>query len=451
MEHKRSIEKIEQSAVKLTVTIPDSEVRGAYDSLLQKYGRTAQIKGFRKGKVPRDVLERKFGEAFRVETLQELIESSISQAIEEIDEKPLPYSRPELLDENLDLDPEKELVFSVKYDVFPEITVGEYTGFEIEEPQVKITKADETRELDRLREQNALVIDKEEGAAEEGDIVTVSMDEVDENDAPLDGTHQDEVVINIGHAHNLYHIDTEILGMNVGDTKTIEKEYPDDFEHEEIAGTSKRILVVCKQIKQRDVPELDDEFAQDINDDFETLEDLRKDVRKRLDDTAAARVRARKVEQLVEKVIAGASVEIPESMALAELESSWQQLSQQYRVAPEQLEQILTAQGSSKETVMAEWRPSAKERLRRSLVTSKLLELESIEVSDEDAEEQIREDARSRNADEEKILEYYKSQGMLSYVKQDISEKRLFDSLLERCTIKKGPKLSYVDVVEENS
>lgn len=450
MVQQKSVEKVERSAVKLTVTVPGDEVQTAYDELVAKYGKSAQIKGFRKGKVPRNVLERKFGEAFRAETLQDLIEKSISQVIEEIDEKPLPYARPTLLDEDLSLEPGKELTFSVQYDVFPEIVLGEYKGLEIEEPQVKITKEDEDRELENLRMQNALVIEKEDGTVAEGDIVTVTMEEVDEQDEPIDGTRQEDLVMTIGEAHNLYHIDTELVGLTKDEPKIIEKSYAEDFEHSEIAGTTKRLRVVATVIKERDVPDLDDEFAQDINDDFETLDDLRKDVKKRLQDTVDARVRTKKIDQLLEQVLASSTIEIPETMAQTDLEANWQNMAQQYRLTPEQLEQVLASQGNTKEAILEEWRPAAEERLKRSLITNKLLELENVEVSDEEAEQQIRDDAESRNADAEKILEYYKSQGMLSYVKQDLAEKKLFDTILAECTIKKGPKLKYVDVAEEN-
>jgi trigger factor len=445
-----SVEKVERSAVKLTVTIPGKEVQEAYDETVKKYGTSAQIKGFGKGKVPRDVLERKFGEAFRAETLQNLSESSVAEAIESVDEKPLPYARPTLLDDDLELEPGKKIAFSVQYDVFPEITLGEYKGLTIEEPQVKITKDDEARELEELRQQNALVVEKDDGAAAAGDIITVTFEELGENDAPVDGTRQEDLVLTLGSAHNLYHIDEELVGIAKDESRIIEKEFPEDFTHSEIAGTSKRIRATCTLIKERDVPDLDDEFAQDINDEFETLDDLRKDLRKKLEENAAARIRRRKIDALMEQIVAGSTVEIPETMALTELELSWQNLAQQYRATPEQMEQLLASQGSSKRTIFGEWRPAAEERLRRSLITSKLIELEGIEATEEEAEAQIREDAEKRNADAERILEYYKAQGMLSHVQQEIVERRLFDLIFEASTIKKGPKLSYVDVVAEN-
>lgn len=452
MVQERQIEKQENSSVKLTMTVSAEEVRKAYDELVKKYRKDAQIKGFRKGKVPKEVLERKFGDSFRAETLQNVIEAALQESIQEVDEseRPLPYARPSLVDEELDLDPDAELTFSVTYDVFPEAKLGEYKGLEITEPQVKITKKDEDQELENMRQQNALVIEKDEGAVQEGEIVTINYEEVDEDDNAVDGTRREDYVFTVGSGHNLYHLDTEVVGMEKDETRIIEKEYPEDFEHEELAGQKKRLRVTVTLIKQRDLPDLDDEFAQDISDDFETLDDLRKDVRQRLEKTAADRIRGQKVDQLMEKVVESSEIEVPASMVETELENSWRNLAQQYQVSPEQMDQLLAMQGQTREAIFSDWRPAAIERLKRSLLVQKMIESEQIEVSEEDAEAQIRSDAEERKADPEQILEYYKKNGMLSYVQQEIAERRMFDAVLEASTIKKGDKISYVDLVGEN-
>ncbi len=448
----KQIEKQEQSSVKLTMTVSADEVRKAYDELVKKYSKDAQIKGFRKGKVPKNILERKFGESFRAETLQNIIEQALQESITDVDEtqRPLPYAQPTLLDETLELDPDRELTFSVAYDVFPEVQVGTYKGLEIKEPQVKVTKKDVERELDQMREQNALVIEKEDGAVAEGDIVTMNYEEVDEDGNPVPQTQREDYTFTVGSGHNLYHLDTEVVGMTRDEEKIFDKEFPEDFEHEEIAGTKKRIKVTITQIKQRDVPELDDDFAQDISDDFETLDDLKKDVQERLEKTAAERIRGRKIDQLMEQVVADSEVDVPASMVDTELENSWRNLSQQYRVTPEQLDQLLNMQGKTRDSIFEEWRPAAIERLKRSLLVQKMIETESIEVSEEDAEEEIRSEAKERNADADQVLEYYKKNGMLSYVQQEIAERRMFDAVLETCTVKKGDKVEYLDLVGGN-
>jgi trigger factor len=444
------IETLEKSAVKLTITVPSAEVSSAYEDLVRKYAKTAQIKGFRKGKVPRDILERKFGEAFRAETLQDLVEKGVQEAIEQVETKPLPYAAPSLVDEELDLDTASDLTFSVTYDVYPEFTVGEYRGLEITEAQVKIGKADEDRELEEMRQKNALVIDKEEGVVAAGDLVTVNFEEVDAEGTPVEGTRREDVSFTIGDGHNYYHLDSELIGFKVDEPQVVEKNYPEDFEHGELAGSTRRLQVTVTRVRVRDVPELDDEFAQDISEEFETLEDLRKDVKKRLEQTAESRIRARKIEQLLEQIATATPVEIPVSMVETELQQSWYNLAQQYRVTTEQLEQLLTMQGKTRDEIFDEWRPAAEERIKRSLIVQKMIEIEGIEVSEEDAEAEVRKDAEERSADPEQILEYYRNQGMLSYLQNEIAERRLFDAVLESAKIKKGEKIAYVDLIGEN-
>ena len=444
------IEKIENSAVKLTVTIPSSEVKTAYDDLVKRYSKDAQVKGFRKGKVPRDILERKFGEAFRAETLQDVVEKGLGEAIGTVEQKPLPYARPSLVDEDLELVMDQDLTFSVTYDVFPEVELGTYKGLEVTAPQVKITKADEDKDIEDLRQQNALVIDKEDGTVAEGDLVTMNYEEVDENDQAVNETRREDFTFTVGEGHNLYHLDTEVVGMKNQETRIIEKEFPEDFDHDEVAGTTKRIRVEITRVRQRDLPDLDDEFAQDISDDFESLDDLRKDVRSKLEKNLESRIRSRKIDDLMRQVVEGSSVEVPASMVDTELQQSWQNLSQQYRVTPEQLDQLLSMQGQTRDQIFEEWRPAAIERLKRSLLVQKMIEEEKIEVSEDDAEAEIRKDAEERSADPEQIIEYYKSQGMLSYVQQEIAERRMFDTVLEETKVKKGEKLAYVDLLGEN-
>lgn len=450
MVEEKTIEKLEDSAVKLSITVPQSHVRNAYDELVKKYAGTAQIKGFRKGKVPRNILERKFGEGFRAETLQNVIEEALGEVFKEIDERPLPYAQPSLVDEDLELNPDEPLAFSVTYDVFPDVTIGPYEGLTITEPKVKITKKDEDQEIENLRQQNALVIEKDDGTIENGDIVTLSYVEIDDDDTAVEGTERNDYTYTVGEAHNFYHLDTEVLGMKSGESKVIDKSYPDDFEHEELRGQKKRLKVDIAVVKQRDVPALDDEFAQDVSDEFETLDDLRKDVKKRLKNNAEQRKRAKKIDDLVNQVVAASEIPIPKAMIATELEQSWRGLAEQYRATPEQLEQLLSMQGKTRDEIFDEWAPSARERLKRSLLVQKLIEKEEIEISDEEAETQIREDAAERKADAEQILEYYRNNNMLSYVKQELAERKLFDRLLGKNTVKSGDSVSYMDLMNEN-
>lgn len=447
----KQIEKLEQSARKLTITVGKEELKRQYDQLITKYAKSAQIPGFRKGKVPANILERKFGESLRAETLGNVVEEALRESFETLEEKPLPYSHPELVEE---LDHERgldeDLTFAVTFDVYPEVQIGAYDKLTVKEAVIPVTDEDVARELEKMRQQNALVVDKEDGAVAEGNVVTVSFFEVGEDGNPVAGTERQDVTMTVGESHNVYHIDEELVGMAKGETKVFTKEYAEDFEHPELAGKTKQVSFHVSAIKERDVPELDDDFAQDVSDDFETLDDLKADVRSRLEKNAAAAVRNRSVEQIMEHVVAATTLELPRTMIAMELESAWRNLLQQYRATDEQLRALLQMQGQTREQLFEQWTPDAQRRLTRTLVVQKLIELEKIEVSDEDAEAEVRREAEERKADATQILEYYKSHNMLDYVKQELAERTLFDGLLGRATIEPGETIAYVDALGQN-
>ena len=445
----KKVERLENASVRLTITVEQEKLQEQYKELLGKYAKSAQIKGFRKGHVPTGVLERKFGESIQFEASQQVVEDSLRAAFDEIEEKPLPYSQPTLEGE-LDFDVTKDLTYAVVYDIYPDINLGEYKGLQIEVPQVSVKKEDEERELNALREQNAVVIDKDGGKVEEGNIVTVDYGEVDDEGNEIEDTKREDFVFTQGSGYNLYKIDDDVLGMADGEDKLVDKEYPEDFENSELAGTKKKLKITLKAIKERQVPEADDDLAQDISDEYETLDDLKKNIKDRLDRTLDSRLRQIKVNNLVEKVVEGATIDVPESMVAAELENSWQNFVQQFRATEEQVLGLLQGQDRTKETLMDEWREGAVTRIRGQLAVQKMLELEEIEATDEEVDADLDRQAEQGGASKEQIKQYYESQNMTDYLKREVRERKLFDALLEDTKTKKGEKMSYVDLIGGN-
>ncbi len=449
MVKEKSVEHLPNAAVKLTVTVGQDDVRGQYVELLSDYAKTAQVKGFRKGHVPPDVLERKFGESIKFEASQKVLEESLKEVFDEIEEKPLPYSQPSL-DGELEFDLEKDFTYAVKYDVFPEIKLGEYKELEIEAPQVSVTKEDEERELSALQEQNAIVMDKDEGEVDAGNVVTVDYVELDDDGNEVADTKREDFVFTQGSGYNLYKIDDDVVGMKIGEEKTIDKEFPDDFENQDLAGTKKKLKIHVKTIKERQLPELDDELAQDISDKYETLDDLKKDIRKRLDDTVSSRLRQIKVNALIERISDASEVPVPESMVAAELENSWRNFLQQFGGQEEQVLRMLQAQNRSKEDVLADWREGAADRIKSQLIVQKLTEEEKTEVTDEEVEAELQSQAESGSVTAEQAREYYERNNMMDYLRRELRERKTLDALLGQCKIKKGKKISFLDLLQRN-
>jgi trigger factor len=238
--------------------------------------------------------------------------------------------------------------------------------------------------------------------------------------------------------------------MAPGEEKKVEKSFDDDFENKDLAGTTKKLAVVVKAIKQRQLPEIDDELAQDISDKYETLDDLKKDIRKRLDDTVAARLREHKVGALVDAIVEASDVPVPESMVAAELDSAWQNFVGQFGGREEQVLTMLQTQDRSREDVYADWRPGAVNRIKGQLVVQKLIELEDISVDDTDIDADLERQAESGSVTRDQAREYYEKNNMMDYLRREIRERKLFDGLIEGSKIKKGKKLSFLDLLQRN-
>jgi trigger factor len=450
----RDIAHLEHSAVQLTLTVGASDLRKQYDELIAGYAKNIQLPGFRKGKVPKDVLERKFGASLKGEALGKIMEKSVQEAFEAedfpADARPMPYSTPSVKEEPA-LDFDTDLTFSVVYDVFPVFALGPHKGLEIEAPAVDIGAEDLNRELEQVRERNAVVLDKDEAApTANGDVVTVSYCELDEAASAIPGTERQDFVFTVGSGYNIYKFDEDIIGMKKGESRDLAKTYGADFSDADLAGKSKRIRVTLQQLKEKKLPDLDDDLAQDVNEKYKTLADLKADLKANLEKTAEARLREMKVNSLLEKIAEATTVSVPESMVRIELESRWRNLARRFNASPEQLLKNLETTGKTYEGLLEEWKPDVEKALKSRLVVDALIKEYAVEASDEDVEKEFHTMAASMNMGVEEIKKHYEQENMKSYMKEDIKERKLFDLLLGESKIKKGKKMKYLDLVGNN-
>jgi trigger factor len=450
----KEITPLEHSSVKLTLTVGKEDLRSEYDALLGKYSKTLQIPGFRKGKAPKEVLIRKFGDALKGEALGTIIEKAITQVFDDESlartERPLPYSTPQVQDEP-ELDLEQDLTFSVVYDVLPRVAIGQWKGLEAEVPDVAVTGEDIDRELEEIRERNAFVLDRDEGAAAEKDnVVTVDYREIGEDGAVIPGSERQDFVFTLGSGYNIYKFDDEITGMKKGESKDIEKTYPADFSDAELAGTTKKIRVSLTALKEKKLPELDDDLAQDVDEKFQTLEDLKNNIRERLTKNLDRRLREIKVSNLLEKIVEKTPVDVPESMIRIELESRWRSLARRFGTSVDEVVKIMEKSGKGLEEIMDGWRPDAVKALHSRLIVETLMEDQGISASDEELERELETYAQESGTGIEEVKKYYEQEHAMDYLREDIREKKLFDLLLAENTIKLGKKENYLDILGNN-
>ena len=442
----KNVEKLENSAVKLSLTVGKEHAAKEYSDLLSKYSKEVQIKGFRKGKVPASVLERKFGEGIRQEAAANLMDKALKAALEEVEEKPLGYDYPEVQGEPV-LNPEEDFSFELVYDTFPEVKFGEYKGIEIEEKQVKILKKHENAELEKIQEQNSVVMDKEDETVAKDNIVTIDYCEMEGKEEKED-TKREDFVFTVGSGYNLYKLDKNITGMKKGEEKVITKKYKEDFENKDLAGRSVKIKVSIKAVKEKQLPELDDELAQDVNEKFETLDDLRKDLKSQLKEKAEGKIKGEKLESLIDKLVESSEIALPESMIKAEQENNWRNFLQQSGTQEEQMLQFLEMQGQTKEQMLENWKENSIKSLKSQLIFNKIIEDEKIEVSDDEMEEEIKKQAEMYNMPVEDLKKSFGEAGLKEYLSNDIKQKKVADFLLDSAKItKSAEKVDYDDLM----
>jgi trigger factor len=450
----KEIKRLEHSALELIITVGKADVRSEYDDLIRQYGKTLQIPGFRKGKVPRDVMLKKFGDSFKGETLGKLVETAITKVFEDesfpAESRPLPYSSPQLKEDGkeLELDLDRDLVFSVVYDVLPQVTVGPWKGLEIEVPDARLEDEDLNRELEILRERNAIVLDRDDGAeAAQGDVVTVNYAEISDAGEIVPKTERQDFVFTLGSGYNIFKFDDEITGMKKGETREIEKSYPEDFMDKDLAGKTKKIRVTLTALKEKKLPDLDDDLAQDVDEKYETLEDLKNDIRERLTRNLDEKLREIGISRILEKILETTTVDVPESMIRIEMESRWRNMARQINVDPEEFTRNIEKSGGGRESIFEGWRPDAVKSLQGRLIVETLMEDLGFDVGDEELEKEFETTAKETGTAIDEVKKYYESDEMKDYLKTSIKERKFFDLLLSKNTVKKGNITKYLDLI----
>lgn len=442
--------KLEKSAVKLTVTIAKKDVEEAYKDVVSKYVKNVQIPGFRKGHVPASVLERKYGESLRADAISELIDKSLNEIFDnEKENRPLPYAQP-VMEEMPALDVTKELKYSVTYDVFPTVSVKDFSGITVKEPQVTISDADLQDELKQIQERNAMVMDKKDDEpVAKDDIVTINYCELDDNGAVIEDSKREDFVFTVGTGENIYKIDDEIIGMKKGETKDITKKYAKNDENKDLAGKTKKIQVSIKALKVRNLPEIDDDLAQDVSEKYQTLDDMKNDIKKNMELAKERKLKEIKNNDLLNQLVEKNPFEIPASMLQAELDGRWNMMAQQFQTTPEQLEKMITASGQTKEAMLNDWTGDSEKMLKSRIIVDSLIRERNISVTPEEVEEAYAKIADESGMSVEDVKKHYGDPRAREYLVDDTKENKLFDEIYKEIKVSKGDKLSFKELFEQ--
>lgn len=445
----KKIEELEPSRVRMTLTVPARDVRAEYDAMMNEYAREARIDGFRKGHVPISVLERKFGPSLKMEAMSRVIEKAVEAGLKDVARQPLAYAPP-ALDGEPAFELDADFVFSVSYDVYPSFELPSLEGIEIEVPSVAISDEDVARELEDIRQRNAIVVEKD-GPAEVGDIVTVDFSEIEEDGSDVPGTGRQDFSFELGKHMNIYKFDDEIVGLKAGDEKTFSKTFPADYEFSEYASKTVTIKVKVTKVKKQDLPELDDELAQDVSEKYKTLEDLKAAVRSQLSESLEAKLRRTKENAIVDELLKRTKISIPSSMLAAELAMRWQSLKQQMGVdKDERMEMFLSLSGKTRDQLLQEWKPLAEKALASRVLLDKLIEAGAYSATDEEVDAEIAKEASRTTMSPAEIKAEYEKHGTIDYIRDDIKARKFFDAVLSSAVVKETGPVAYLDFMRQN-
>ncbi|MBO7419808.1 MAG: trigger factor, partial [Spirochaetaceae bacterium] len=237
--------------------------------------------------------------------------------------------------------------------------------------------------------------------------------------------------------------------MKKGDTKEVTKKYKKDHPNEELAGKTKKIKVTLTALKLRNLPELDDELAQDVNEKFKTLDDLKADIKKNLDSALENRLNEIKTTALIEKLVEKNPIDLPVSMCEAELNSRWRMMARQFQTTTEQLEKIITSSGQTKDQMLSEWKPDVEKALKGRIIIEKLLKDKNITVADTEVEAEYEKIAENASISVEEVKKHYADAQSKEYLVDDLKEQKLYKDLFEKIKVKKGEKKTFADLFKK--
>jgi len=422
---KASWEKIEKNVGVLDIEVEADQVAVALDKAFKKVVAKVNVPGFRKGKVPRPIFEAKFGvESLYQEALDIVVPEAYVEAVAETGITPV--DRPEVDVEQFGKG--QVLKFKAKVVVKPEVELGEYKGIELEAQDASVTAEEVNEELEKLQKRHAELIPVEEGAAENGDVVSIDFEGFVDGVA-FEGGKAEKYSLELGSGSFIPGFEEQVVGLNKGEDKDITVNFPENYHSEELKGKEAVFKIHLHDIKRKNLPALDDEFAKDVSE-FETLEEFKQDLENKLKERKQAEVQRNKEAEIVEKVAAAATVEIPSVMIDNEAEQMLKEFENRLRTQGMNIEMYYQFTGQNDEAMKEQMRGDAEKRVLNNLVLEAVAKAESIEATEEEVEEELDKMSEMYRRPVRELRSILEANGSMNDLKHDVVVKKTVEFLL---------------------
>ena len=407
------VEKLEKNMAKLTIEASAEDFEKAIEAAYNKNKGKMSIPGFRKGRAPRAMLEKMYGTGiFYEDAANALIPEAYEKALEENKELEV-VSQPKI--DVVQVEKGKPFIFTAEVALKPEIELGKYKGVKIEKIETEVTEEEITKEIDRERESNARTISVEDRAVQEKDMTIIDFEGFVDNVA-FEGGKGENYPLTIGSGAFIPGFEEQVIGAKLNEEIEVNVTFPEDYQAKELAGKAAVFKVTVKEIKEKELPELDDEFAGEVSE-FDTLAEYKEDIKAKLSEKKASEAKSKKEDAVIEAIINDSRMEIPDAM----VDTQTRQMAQDYAGRLQQqglsLEQYFQFTGMDMDKFLDQMRPGALKRIQSRLVLEAIVKAEGIQVSDEEFDAEIAKMAGTYQMEADKLKEI-----IGAYEKEQISE-----------------------------
>ena len=418
------VEKLEKNMAKLTVEVSAEDFKAAIKKAFNKNKNRFAIPGFRKGKAPQAMIEKMYGEGvFYEDAADEAINASYAEAMKESGLDIV--SRPEVTIEKIGKD--EPFVYSALVAVKPEVTLGQYKGVEVEKADASVSAEDVEAELKKVQEQNARLLTVEDRGVEDGDQTVIDFEGFVDGKG-FEGGKAEDYPLTIGSHSFIDTFEEQLIGKKIGEECEVNVTFPTEYHAADLAGKPATFKVTVKEIKVKELPELNDEFASEVSE-FDTLDEYKKDVEKKLAEKKEIEANSKNEDAVVAKVVENATMEIPDKMIDAQAENMVQDMARRMQSQGLSLDMYLKYTGMTVEQMKEQARPDAEKRIRTRLVLEAVAKAENIQISDEKVDEEVAKMAEAYKMEVEK-LKSYMSESDVKQMKEHLAVQQAVDLLV---------------------
>ena len=423
------VEKLEKNMAKLTVEVSAEDFKAAIKKAYNKTKNRLAIPGFRKGKASQAVIEKMFGEAVLYEdAADEAINSTYAEAMKESGLDIV--SRPEITVEQIGKD--QAFIYSALVAVKPEVTLGEYKGVEVEKADAAVTAEDVEAELKRVQEQNARLLTVEDRPVADGDQTVIDFEGFVDGKG-FEGGKAEDYPLTIGSHSFIDTFEEQLIGKNIGEECEVNVTFPTEYHAAELAGKPAMFKVTVKEIKVKELPALDDEFASEVSE-FDTLDEYKQDIEKKLQERKEKAAASQNEDRVVAKVVENASMEIPEKMIDAQVDNMLRETAQRMQSQGLSMDLYMKYTGMTADQMKDQMRPEAVKRIQTRLVLEAVVKAENIETSEEKLDEEIAKMAEAYKMEADK-LKSYMTDSDKDQMKQDLAVQAAVDLLVSEAKL----------------